>query len=57
MVDPASPSDKGAGGGGLGHPHPEIKASVWSKNKGGPPLDPPLYFYFSNNISWKSRLY
>ena len=55
------PSDKGGGGGG-GHPDPEIRggpglkknffsalrASFWSKNKGGgrapqaPPLDPPL---------------
>ena len=54
----SSASDKGRGGGG-GHPDPEIRgvvsqkffsalrASVWSKNKGGrnppaPPLDPPL---------------
>ena len=58
MADQASPSDKGAwGGGGLGHPDPEIRTSFWSKNKGGPPLDPPLHFYFSNNISWKSRLF
>ena len=46
------PSDKEGG-----HPDPEIReawspkklfsalwASVWSKNKGGPPLDPPLHF-------------
>ena len=43
------------GGAGGGHPDPEIRevpgleriflplqASVWSKNKGAPPLDPPL---------------
>ena len=54
------PSVKGGGGGkGAGHPHPEIRgggavskkiffalrASFWSKNKGGPPsppLDPSL---------------
>ena len=48
--------DGEGGGGGAGHPDPEIRgwwrspktlfsalrASFWSKNKGGPPLDPPL---------------
>ena len=36
---------RGWGEGG-GHPDPEMRASVCSKNKGGaraPPLDPPLY--------------
>ena len=52
------PSDNGGGGGGGGwgvHPNSEIRggavsknifsafqASVWSKHKGSPPLDPPL---------------
>ena len=41
------PLDKGGGGGGLQQFFLALRASVWSKNKGGegprvPPLDPPV---------------
>ena len=57
MADPDLQIREVGGGGGEGHPDPEIRgaqslknffsalrASVWSKNKrgGGSPLDPPL---------------
>ena len=63
------PDPQISGGRGCGHPDPEIRgggavskkffsdvrASVWSKNKGGPPLYPPLqaeaFLAFRSSIS------
>ena len=38
----SKPWDKRGGGGSLKKPFSALRASVWSKNKGGLPLDPPM---------------
>ena len=68
VVDPG-PSDKGGGGGGEGggHPDPEIRgrpvlakmfsctrASFWSKNGGGAPMDQPLNVFRASSCVLQS---
>ena len=68
MADPDLQITGKGGGGGDGHPDPEIReapvskkiCSVWSKSKGGwaprgPPLDPPLMLACLTAYLWEER--